>query len=70
MPMPSRKMKAGDDGYVRMLVLEAASDAFQIRIEGATMAVTVWVPAEECAKHEDIGLLKPPRHANPRHVER
>lgn len=69
--MPSRKMRAGEIGYVRMRVLEAASDAFQVLIDnGATMALTVWVPSAECARHEDIDELRPPRHANPRHVER
>jgi O-acetyl-ADP-ribose deacetylase (regulator of RNase III) len=64
-------MQAGDIGYVRVRVIVAASDAFQVLIDdGVALALTVWVPARECARHEDIGELRPPRHANPRHIER
>ncbi|WKA31585.1 hypothetical protein [Bradyrhizobium roseum] len=68
--MPSLKMKAGDTGYVRMKVLEAGADYFQIVVEGRIMTVTLWVPADECALYQDIGELRPPRRANPAHIER
>lgn len=70
LPQPSRRMKEGDTGYVRMTVLEAGADYFQIRIESSTMAITKWVPAEECALFEDIDQLKPPRRNNPVHLDR
>lgn len=58
--MPSRKMLPGDTGYVRMTVLEACSDAFRVSIDdGYTMAVTAWVPARECSRHEDIAEMRP-----------
>jgi hypothetical protein len=69
--MPSRKMQAGDVGYIRMKVIEAASDAFRVLIDdGAAMSITAWVPVSECAKFENIGNLRPPRHANPRYMDR
>jgi hypothetical protein len=68
--MPYRKCKAGDTVFVRALVIEAASDYFQVQIEGDAYGVTVWVPAGECALQPDVGELKPIRRANPRHIDR
>jgi hypothetical protein len=68
--MPYRKCQAGDTVFVRALVLEACSDAFQVRIEDDRMALTTWVPSSECALAADIGELKPPRRASPWHIER
>lgn len=68
--MPSRKVVTGDTVYVRGTAEEVASDGVRVSINSATWAVTVWVPAQECAKHEDIGELKPIRRANPRHIDR
>ena len=60
--MPSRKCQAGDTVFVRAKVLEAGSTYFQVVIEdNFTLAVTAYVPASECARHEDIGELKPIR---------
>ncbi len=68
--MPSRKMKEGDTGYVRMTVLCAGADYFQIQVEGRSFSVSMWVPSDECALHEDIGQLRPARRNNPRHIDR
>jgi hypothetical protein len=69
--MPSRMMQAGDTGYIRMTVVEAGADYFQVLVDdGVAMSITSWVPARECARLEDIGELRPIRRANPRHVER
>lgn len=69
--MPSRKISRGDTVYVRATAIEVGSDALQLIIDdGVLLSITAWVPARECARLEDIGELKPPRHANPRHVER
>jgi hypothetical protein len=58
--MPSRNCQAGDTIFVRATVLEAGSNYFQVLIEdNSTLSVTAYVPASECAKHEDIGQLKP-----------
>jgi hypothetical protein len=68
--MPYRKCQAGDTVVVRAFVLEACSDAFQVRFEGDGMTFTTWVPASECALIADVGDLKPIRRANPRHIDR
>ena len=69
--MPSRKILPGDTVFIRATALEVCSDFLQVRIEdGAFLFITNWVPARECARLEDIGELKPPRRANPRHIER
>lgn len=69
--MPSRKIREGEFLYVRAKAVLVQPDCLQIVIDdGSRMALTTWVPARECAKLEDIGELRPPRHANPRHVER
>jgi hypothetical protein len=69
--MPSWKCRAGDTVFVRATVLEACSDTFNVAIDDFVgFALRVWVPASECARHEDIGELKPIRHNNPRHIER
>jgi hypothetical protein len=69
--LPSGKCLPGDTVYVRAQLLQAGSDGFQILIDdGVRLSITTWVPARECAKLEDIGELKPPRSANPRHVDR
>ncbi|MBR0855460.1 hypothetical protein [Bradyrhizobium liaoningense] len=69
--MPSRKIHPGDTIYVRATALEVHPDFLQVRIEdGAMIFITNWVPARECARLEDIGDLKPPRRANPRHIDR
>ena len=68
--MPYRKCKAGDTVFVRALVLEAASDYFQVQIETDAFGLTAWVPAAECALAPDVGQMKPIRRANPRHIER
>lgn len=60
--MPSSKCQAGDTVVVRGEVLRAESDAFQVLFDdGVTLAITTWVPARECAKPEDVHLLKPIR---------
>ncbi len=60
--MPSRNCKAGDIVFVRATVIEAASDAFQVLFDdGGQFSETRWVPARECAKLEDLGLMKPIR---------
>ena len=60
--MPSRSCQEGDTVYVRATVLMAASDFFQVLIDdGSSIAITTLVPARECAKHEDIGSLRPIR---------
>lgn len=68
--MPSRKCHAGDTVFVRGTVLEAASDGFQVTFDdGVMFGVTVWVPARECARLEDVGELRPIRR-NGRYLER
>jgi hypothetical protein len=60
--MPSRSCQAGDTIFIRATVLEAGSNYFQVVIEdNHTLSITAYVPASECAKHEDIGQLKPIR---------
>lgn len=60
--MPHREVNDGDEVFIRAQVLQACSDAFQVRVlDYPNMAVTVWVPARECAKAEDIGRLLPQR---------
>ncbi|MCK1501475.1 hypothetical protein [Bradyrhizobium sp. 188] len=68
--MPSRKVLPGDTVYIRAVAEEVASDGLRCAIDNGSWAVSVWVPARECARHEDIGELKPIRRANPRHIER
>lgn len=58
--MPSRRCQAGDTVVVRATVLQAASDALQVVFDdGYALSITAWVPARECARIEDVGLLKP-----------
>jgi hypothetical protein len=58
--LPSRGCQEGDTVYVRATVLAAGSDYFQVLIDdGHRLSITSWVPAGECARHEDIGRLKP-----------
>lgn len=60
--MAHLKCRAGDVIFVRAVVLEAASDCFQVRFDdGGYYVLTTWVPAGECAKAEDIGELRPIR---------
>lgn len=62
--MPSRICQEGDTVFVRATVLVAADDYFQVRIDdGVAMVLTTWVPARECAKHEDIEELRPIRRS-------
>lgn len=62
--MPSRNCLPGDTIYIRATVLEAGSDYFQVLVDdGKYLAITSWVPAGECARHQDIGRLKPIRRA-------
>jgi hypothetical protein len=69
--MPSRKIVAGDTIYIRATALEVGSDALQAVVDdGYRIAITHWFPSRECARLEDIGELRPPRRANPRHIER
>lgn len=69
--MPSRKIRPGDTIYIRARAEQVGTDALQVVIDDVVrLAITVWVPARECARLEDIGDLQPPRRANPRHVER
>ena len=52
----------GEVVFIRATVLQACSDAFQVRIEGYPgLAITTWAPVSEIAKAEDIALLKPKR---------
>lgn len=58
--MPSRNCLPGDTVFIRATVVSAGTDFFQVLIDdGVKLAITNWVPARECAKHEDIGELKP-----------
>lgn len=58
--MPSRNCQAGDTILIRGTVIEAGSDYFQVLIDdGKYLSITTWVPARECAKPEDVKLLKP-----------
>ena len=60
--MPSRSCQEGDTVFIRATVLMAASDFFQVLIDdGQAVAITTVVPARECARHEDIGRLRPIR---------
>lgn len=60
--MPSRSCQAGDTVVIRGTVIEAGSDYFQVLIDdGFQLSITTWVPARECAKPEDMHLLKPIR---------
>ncbi len=60
--MGVRKMQAGDTVFVRATALEVWSDVAQIRIEDhPALAVTLWVPASEVARVEDLADLRPPR---------
>jgi hypothetical protein len=73
--MPARRVLPGDTIYVRAVALEVGSDALQVVIDdGQLMSITAWVPARECARHEDIGELKPAlrpiRRASRYHEER
>lgn len=67
---PSGKCLPGDTIYVRATVLQAGSDCFQVLIDdGFRLSITSWVPSGECARHEDIGQLKPIIR-RPRYLER
>ena len=69
--MPSLKCLPGDTICVRATVIEACSDAFQVVVDdGTSMAITCWVPVSECARHEDVHLLKPPRRRTAWHRDR
>lgn len=70
--MPSRNIRAGDTVYVRATALvDGGGDCLQVCFDdGVKLSITSWVPSGECARYEDIGELKPPRRANPRHIER
>ena len=60
--MPSRYCQEGDTVYVRATVLVAGDGFFQVLIDdGVAISITTWVPSRECAKHEDIGRLRPIR---------
>jgi hypothetical protein len=62
--------QAGDEVFVRATVLEACSDAFQIRIQDfPTMTITAWAPRSEVAKAEDIVLLKPMRRRDLKYLD-
>jgi hypothetical protein len=72
--MPHLSCQPGDVVYIRAEVVEACSDAFQVRIEDfPSMATTVWVPASEVAKQGDIDRMAPMRRmrkeVNPRFYE-
>jgi hypothetical protein len=60
----------GDTVFVRATVLQACSDAFQIRIEDfPTITITTWAPPSEIAKVEDIALLKPIRRGDLKYLD-
>lgn len=60
--MGVRKMQAGDTVFVRATALEVWSDVAQVRIEDhPSLAVTLWVPASEVARVEDLAEMRPPR---------
>ena len=60
--MPSSRCQAGDTVVVRGTVVAAEADAFQVLFDdGQYLAITQWVPARECARPEDVHLLKPIR---------
>lgn len=69
--MPSRKIHEGDTVFIRAEAISVGTDFLQVRIDdGQALTITSWVPARECARHEDIAELKPIRRANARHIER
>lgn len=59
--MGFRKVEAGDIVFIRATALEVWSDVAQIRIEDPSLAVTLWVPASEVARLEDLSEMRPPR---------
>lgn len=60
--MGFRKVEAGEIVFVRATALEVWSDVVQLRIEDhPSIAVTLWAPASEVARREDIAELRPPR---------
>jgi hypothetical protein len=49
---------AGSEAFLRVMVIEACSDDFHIRIEDYPRGSTrLWVPAREVARREDIDLM-------------
>lgn len=70
--MPPHSHLPGDTIYIRATVVEAGTDYCQVLVDdGKCLSITQWVPASECARREDLAIkLKPPRRANPRHIER
>jgi hypothetical protein len=68
--MPYRDCQKGDEVFIRATVLEACSDAFQVRIEDFTsLTITTWAPVSEIAKAEDIARLKPVRRPDLKHLD-
>jgi hypothetical protein len=57
--MPSRKCREGNIVFVRARVLTAGSDYFQVRVEDhPRFAITLWAPAREIARLEDIPVMR------------
>jgi len=67
---PHNSCAKGDIVFVRATVVEACSDAFQVRFEDyPTLVVTTWVPAREVALAADVDKLPPLRNCDLRYVE-
>jgi hypothetical protein len=63
--MPHRNYQSGETVYIRATVLQACSDAFQVRIEDyPNLTITTWAPVSEIAKPEDIARLRPVRRSD------
>jgi hypothetical protein len=58
--VPHRKLQAGDEVFIRAVVVEPMSDCFKVRIEDQQMSLTTFVPAREIASFEDIPMMLPP----------
>jgi hypothetical protein len=68
--MPYRTYQAGDEIFIRATVLQACSDAFQVRIEDfPNLTITTWAPVSEIAKMEDIERLKPRRRRDLKYLD-
>jgi hypothetical protein len=68
--MPYRTYQSGETVYIRATVLQACSDAFQVRIEDyPNLTITTWAPVSEIAKPEDIARLRPVRRPDLKYLD-
>jgi hypothetical protein len=59
---PQLYCMAGSEAFLRIMVIEAGSVDFHIRIEDHPRSSTrLWVPAREVARREDIDRMPPAR---------